>query len=96
MIADVTGLDYILLKDNIEIKKNNKYKTKKNFLIEFDKENNIIIEINKDSYARILINNITDMEIKSEDVYKTIKQKILETHEKVKKISDDVYMYKDN
>ena len=60
MIADVTGLDSILLKDNIEIKKNNKYKTKKNFLIEFDKENNIIIKINKDSYARILINNITN------------------------------------
>lgn len=52
-------------------------------------------EVSKVKDAIVLINRITDMEIKSEDVYKTIKQKVLETHDKVKKISDDVYLYRD-
>jgi len=57
MISDITGLDYNILKDNIEIKNNNS-KPQSTFLIEFDKEDNIIIEINKESYARNLIKNI--------------------------------------
>lgn len=61
MISDITGIHYDLLKNNIDFKQKKRIKNelvKSNFLIEFDREDNIIISINKDSYARLLISNV--------------------------------------
>lgn len=63
MVSDITGLDLVLLKGNIEIKgKKNKIleeeHTSCDFIVEFDNENNFIVEISKDSFARTLLSNI--------------------------------------
>lgn len=62
MIEDITGLESSILKNNIEIKSAiEKGQTSSDFIIEFDKENNIIISISKKSFARTLLSNVTHL-----------------------------------
>jgi len=82
MISDVTGLDYILLKDNINIKTKSNDRLDANFLIEFDKEDNIIIELNKNSYGRLLVKNIICLLTGIENKQKKIEEnlKLIQIH----------------
>ena len=50
-------------------------------------------EIHKVNEAINLINDIINMDITQNDVNKTIKQKVIESHDSVFKISDNAYIY---
>lgn len=52
-------------------------------------------EIYKIKDAMKLIEDIGNKTIKQEDINKTVKQIILEQHDKVTKITDSIYIYKD-
>ncbi len=52
-------------------------------------------EIEKFKDAIGLIKSIISMDIKQEDVNKSIKQKIIEENKNVIKLSDNIYAYKD-
>lgn len=52
-------------------------------------------EIYKIKDAMELIENMGNKTIKQEDINKTVKQIILEQHDKVTKITDSIYIYKD-
>lgn len=52
-------------------------------------------EIYKIKDAMGLIENMGNKTIKQEDINKTVKQIILEQHDKVTKITDSIYIYKD-
>lgn len=63
MISDITGLDINLLKNNVEFNtcKDENFdsgQAGKDFIIEFDDEDNIIVKISKGSFARMLITNV--------------------------------------
>lgn len=58
MISDITGLDYSLVSGNIKLKTKDSQKSNTIFLIEFDREENIIIELNKNSYENLVIKNL--------------------------------------
>lgn len=53
-------------------------------------------EITKLKDAIVFINNIVNRDINAQNVNKTIKQIILESHDKVTQISDNIYMYKES
>ncbi len=55
-----------------------------------------LIDLKKTKEAIKIIEDIVGQRIKSEDVNKTIMQKILEENEKVIKLSDNHYAYKEN
>lgn len=52
-------------------------------------------EIYKIKDAMKLIEDMGNKTIKQEDINKTVKQIILEQHDKVTKITDSIYIYKD-
>lgn len=52
-------------------------------------------EIHKLNEAINLINNVINMDIIQNDVNKTIRQKVIESHDSVFKISDNAYIYKE-
>ena len=52
-------------------------------------------EIYKIKDAMELIENMGNQTIKQENINKTVKQMLLEQHDKVIKITDSIYMYKD-
>lgn len=54
-----------------------------------------IDEIDKFKSAMEFINRISNIEIKNTDLNKTVKQLLLDSNDKVTKISDEIYMYKD-
>ena len=66
MISDITGIEYSLLKDNIELitneipikRKNEKFK-KCDFIVKVDKNNIINLEINTNSYKSGKIKNLS-------------------------------------
>jgi len=54
-----------------------------------------IDEIDKFKSAMEFINRISNIEIKNQDLNKSVKQILLDSNDKVTKISDEIYMYKD-
>ena len=52
-------------------------------------------EIHKLNEAINLINDVINMDITQNDVNKTIRQKVIESHDSVFKISDNAYIYKE-
>jgi len=53
-------------------------------------------EIEKYKEAMIFIRNISELEIRAEDVGKKVLQKLLDANDKVIKLSDRAYLYKDS
>ena len=66
MIADITGLDYYLLEDNIILetnelpikRKNEKFK-RCDFIVKFGKNQIINIELNRQTYTGLIVKNIS-------------------------------------
>ena len=52
-------------------------------------------EIHKLNEAKELINDIKSMKINQNDMNKTIEQKVLEFHDNVFKLSENIYIYKE-
>lgn len=92
--------DKRIVRDILQVNRVSNYYFEDNNIILMNSENLFqyiyLDEIKRIKDAISLINDIINREIKSEDIFKTVKKKILESHDKVTKISDDIYMYKDN
>ena len=66
MISDITGVDYLILEDNITLEFNElpierkKEKFKRcDFIVRYDKDNIINLELNRQSYAGILVKGLS-------------------------------------
>lgn len=92
--------DKRIVRDILQVNRVSNYYFEDNNIILMNSENLFqyiyLDEIKRIKDAISLINDIINREIKSEDIFKTVKKKILESHDRVTKISDDIYMYKDN
>ena len=98
MISDITGIDYLLLKDNIILetnelpisRKNEKFK-KCDFIIRVGKDMILNLELNKNSYSELLIKNLSYIF----NLYGTVTKKGNNYNKNLKVVQININCFKD-